>query len=107
MARRRGTKSSRASKSRGRKRARAAARGQWREEAAAQLGGHRADAVAIGLGVAGVLAALGIFSDLAGPFGRGIDTAAAVVLGAGKVIVPIALLTGAGVAPAQRHCPQA
>ncbi|MGQ0825944.1 MAG: DNA translocase FtsK 4TM domain-containing protein [Actinomycetota bacterium] len=69
--------------------------GRIRAELAAQLGDHKADALAIGLGVLGVVAALGIFSDLAGPFGAGIDAATAVLAGGGRVLVPIALLVGA------------
>lgn len=61
----------------------------------AQLGRHAADAVAIGLGVAGCITALGMFSDLAGPLGDGIDTAAAVLLGGGRFVVPVSLLVGA------------
>ncbi len=98
MASRRASKSSR-----GRKRARAAARGQWRESFAEQLADHRSDTAAIGLGVAGVLSALGIFWDRAGPVGRAIDTGAAALLGRGKVIVPIALLTAAVLTLAQRR----
>ena len=61
----------------------------------AQLGRHAGDAAAIGLGVAGCITALGMFSDLAGPLGDGIDTAAAVLLGGGRFVVPVALLVGA------------
>jgi S-DNA-T family DNA segregation ATPase FtsK/SpoIIIE len=71
-------------------------RAQWRDELSEQLAGHRADMLAIGLAVAGLLSLLAIFSDVVGPAGRGIDTAAATLLGRGKVLVPIALLIGAG-----------
>ncbi len=71
-------------------------RAQWRDELSEQLAGHRTDMIAIGLAVVGVLSLLAIFSDVVGPVGRGIDTAAATLLGKGKVLVPIALLIGAG-----------
>jgi DNA segregation ATPase FtsK/SpoIIIE, S-DNA-T family len=93
----------RSKSSRGRKRARAAARGQWRESFAEQLADHRSDTAAIALGVAGVLSALGIFWDRAGPVGSAIDTAAAAMLGRGKIIVPIALLSAAVLTLAQRR----
>src|ERR1700741_3416315 len=74
-----------------------------RQELAAQLGGHASDALAIALAVGGLIAALGIFSDLAGPLGDAIDTAASVLFGAGRVFVPIALLFGAAAVVMQRH----
>src|SRR5436190_201809 len=92
MASRRTSKSSRARKRRRPSRVRA----QWRDELSEQLGGHRADILAIGLGVAGLLSLLAIFSDVVGPVGRGLDTAFAALLGRGKVLVPIGLLVGAG-----------
>jgi len=58
--------------------------------------------LAIGLAVVGVLSLLAIVSDVVGPIGRGIDTAAAVLLGHGKVLVPIALIVGAVSTLAQR-----
>src|SRR2546423_9061309 len=93
MASRRTSKSSRAKK---RPRRPARVRAQWRDELAAQLGGHRSDMLAIGLAVAGLLSLLAIFSDVVGPVGRGLDTAFAALLGRGKVLVPIGLLVGAG-----------
>jgi DNA segregation ATPase FtsK/SpoIIIE, S-DNA-T family len=93
MASRRTSKSSRAKKRPGRP---SRVRAQWRDELAAQLGGHRADILAIGLGVAGLLSLLAIFSDVVGPVGRGLDTAFAALLGRGKLLVPIGLLVGAG-----------
>ena len=74
-----------------------------RESFAEQLADHRADTAAIGLAVTGVLSALGIFWNRAGPVGSGIDTAAAALLGRGKVIVPIALLSAAVLTLAQRR----
>jgi S-DNA-T family DNA segregation ATPase FtsK/SpoIIIE len=45
--------------------------------------------------VVGVIAALGIYSDLAGPFGRAIEHGSAVVLGGGRLLLPIVLIVGA------------
>ena len=103
MATRRGSKSSRArsskrakSKKRGPKvRGRVAVRAAWRDDLNDQLQGHRSDALALLLGVFGVIAALGIYSDLAGPFGRAIDDGTAAVLGGGRFLVPLALMVGA------------
>src|SRR5262245_20740398 len=102
MATRRGSKSSRArsskrarSKRRPRGRGRVAVRAAWRDDLSEQLQGHRSDALALLFGVFGVIAALGIYSDLAGPFGRAIDDGAAAVLGGGRCLVPIALVVGA------------
>ncbi len=44
-----------------------------------------------------------MFSDVVGPIGRGIDTAAADLLGRGKVLIPIAALAGAASAVGQRR----
>ena len=102
MATRRGSKTSRArsskrasKKRRSRGRGRVAVRAAWRDDLNEQLQGHRSDALALLLGVLGVIAALGIYSDLAGPFGRAIDDGAAAVLGGGRFLVPIALVVGA------------
>src|SRR2546430_15661173 len=92
MASRRQSKSARARK---RAKVRANSRAAWRDELAEQLADHRIDALAIGLAVFGLLGLLAMFSDLVGPVGRGIDTAAAVLLGRGKVLVPIASLAAA------------
>ena len=46
------------------------------------------------LAVLGVIAALGIYSDVAGPAGHAIDRAAAAVLGGARYLVPFALLFG-------------
>jgi S-DNA-T family DNA segregation ATPase FtsK/SpoIIIE len=70
-------------------------RSPWRDDLNEQLKGHRSDALSILLVVAGVIAALGIYSDLAGPFGRAIDRGSAAVLGGGRFLVPVALLVGA------------
>ena len=94
MASRRQSKSARARK-RSKARVRARSRAAWRGELSEQLADHRVDALAIGLAVFGLLSLLAMFSDLVGPVGRGIDAAAAALLGRGKVLVPIATLAGA------------
>ena len=63
-------------------------RAAWRDELSEQLADHRIDALAIGLAVFGLLSLLAMFSDVVGPIGRGIDTAAAALLGRGKVAGP-------------------
>src|SRR5436190_21985191 len=102
MATRRGSKSPRArsskrasKKRRSRGRGRVAVRAAWRDDLNEQLQGHRSDALALLFGVLGVIAALGIYSDLAGPFGRAIDDGTAAVLGGGRFLVPLALVAGA------------
>src|SRR5258705_805191 len=96
MATRRRSKSSRArrSKGRGRGNSRAAVRAAWRDDLNDQLRGHRSDELAMLLAVLGVIAALGIYSDVAGPAGHAIDRAAAAVLGGARYLVPFALLFG-------------
>jgi len=59
-----------------------------------QLRAHRPDALAFLLAVIGVISALGIYSDLAGPFGRAIEHGCAAVLGGGRFLVPVALVVG-------------
>src|SRR5207237_58220 len=100
MASRRQSKSARARK---RSKARVRTRAAWRDELAEQLADHRIDALAIGLAVFGLLGLLAMFSDLVGPVGRGIDTAAGVLLGRGKVLVPIASLAAAASTVVQRR----
>ena len=95
--------SRRSSKSRAKARAKNRSRPAWRDEFSEQLADHRGDALAIALLVAGILTLLGIFTDLAGPFGHGLDTASAALLGTGKVLVPIALVVGAALLLAQRR----
>ena len=101
MATRRRSKTSRAQRSKGRSgrrttgRSRVAVRAAWRDDVNEQLRAHRPDALAILLVVVGVISALGIYSDLAGPFGRAIEHGAAAVLGGGRFLVPLALIVGA------------
>ncbi len=100
MASRRQSKSARGRK---RAKARVKTRAAWRDEFSEQLADHRVDALAIGLAVFGLLSLLAIFSDVVGPIGRGIDTAAADLLGRGKVLVPIASLAAAASTVVQRR----
>ncbi|MDQ1434381.1 MAG: segregation ATPase FtsK/SpoIIIE, family, partial [Actinomycetota bacterium] len=100
MASRRQSKAARARK---RAKARVKTRAAWRDELSEQLADHRIDAVAIGLVVFGLLSLLAMFSDVVGPVGRGIDAAAAGLLGRGKVLVPIATLAAAASTIVQRN----
>ena len=74
----------------------------WREAASGQLGAHASDAAALALAVGGIVAALGIVSDVAGPLGRAVDVLASVLLGSGRALVPVALLVAAGLLLARR-----
>src|SRR5689334_12958626 len=103
MATRRGSKSSRArrskkgrgARSRGSRRGgRTAVRAAWRDDLSEQLRGHRSDALAILFAVAGVIAALGIDSHVAGPAGHALDRGLAALFGGGRYLVPFALLGG-------------
>src|SRR5690349_4643098 len=100
MASRRQSKAARARK---RAKARVKTRAAWRDELSEQLADHRIDAVAIGLVVFGLLSLLAIFSDVVGPVGRGIDLAAAGLLGRGKVLIPVATLAAAASVIVQRN----
>jgi len=53
-----------------------------------QLGGHAADAVAIALVSVGVLTALALLTDLAGPFGAACQSAITLLAGRGAFLVP-------------------
>ncbi len=86
-----------------RAKARVQTRAAWRDEFSEQLADHRIDALAIGLVVFGLLSLLAIFSDVVGPVGRGIDAAAAGLLGRGKVLVPVASLAAAASVIIQRR----
>src|SRR5882757_5264719 len=100
MASRRQSKSARARK---RAKARVQTRAAWRDELSEQLADHRIDALAIGLGVFGLLSLLAMFSDVVGPIGHGIDAAAADLLGRGKILIPIAALAAAASTVVQRR----
>jgi DNA segregation ATPase FtsK/SpoIIIE, S-DNA-T family len=100
MGSRRQSKSARARK---RAKIRAHSRAVWRDELSEQLADHRIDALAIGLAVFGLLSLLAMVSDLVGPIGRAIDAGSALLLGRGKVLVPIASLAAAASALIQRR----
>ena len=61
-----------------------------REAAGRQLGGHGADALAVALLVVGSLTLLGLTSDLAGPVGDALASAAGTLVGQAKALVPVA-----------------
>ncbi|MGI9022448.1 MAG: DNA translocase FtsK 4TM domain-containing protein, partial [Acidimicrobiales bacterium] len=56
------------------------------------LGGHGHDIVGLTLVAVGVLAAFGIYGDLAGPAGRALATVAADAVGQARPVVPLALV---------------
>src|SRR5438552_415935 len=60
-----------------------------RAAAARQLSGHRHDALAVGLVVLGVLCALGLWTDLAGPVGEGLADVLGALVGRSRVAVPV------------------
>ncbi|MDQ4134376.1 MAG: DNA translocase FtsK 4TM domain-containing protein, partial [Actinomycetota bacterium] len=57
---------------------------------------HGYDLAGLALVMAGLVAALAIYGDLAGPAGRAIDVATATVFGVGRFVLPVALV-GLGV----------
>jgi S-DNA-T family DNA segregation ATPase FtsK/SpoIIIE len=63
-----------------------------REAAGRQLAGHRADALAVALFVLGVLLALGLWTDLAGPVGSAVADGTGAVLGRARVALPVACI---------------
>ena len=68
---------------------------RWRKGRAAasrQLDGHRADAAAVGLVVIGVLCALGLWTDLAGPVGSALADGTGALLGRARVAIPVACI---------------
>ncbi len=63
-----------------------------RAAASRQLAGHHADAAAVGLVVIGVLCALGLWTDLAGPVGSALADGTGAVLGRARVAIPAACI---------------
>jgi DNA segregation ATPase FtsK/SpoIIIE, S-DNA-T family len=61
-----------------------------RAAASRQLAGHRHDALAVGLIALGVLCALGLWTDLAGPVGAGLADGLGAAVGRARVAVPVA-----------------
>ncbi|MGH8984525.1 MAG: DNA translocase FtsK 4TM domain-containing protein, partial [Acidimicrobiia bacterium] len=66
-----------------------------REAVGRQLGGHGPDALAVALLVVGALTVLGLTSDLAGPVGDALASAAGTLLGQAKALVPVACVGAA------------
>jgi S-DNA-T family DNA segregation ATPase FtsK/SpoIIIE len=64
---------------------------QLRTTMATYLGRQSDDVWGLLLILAGVLAGLGIYADLTGPFGRVLDSGAGAVLGWGRLLVPVTL----------------
>src|SRR5438477_13215189 len=60
-----------------------------RVRARAELGGHGADAAAVGLLVLAVLTTLGLVSDLAGPVGSGLADGFGTLIGKARYAVPV------------------
>lgn len=59
--------------------------------------GHEADLVGIALILVAILLALATYADLAGPLGRGLDSAVGALVGVGRYFAPLAL-AGLGIA---------
>jgi S-DNA-T family DNA segregation ATPase FtsK/SpoIIIE len=84
-----------AARSTGRSRAAAAeptALSRTRDAAGRQLAGHRTDALAVALVVFGVLVALGLWTDLAGPVGEGVADGLGAGFGRARVALPVACI---------------
>ena len=64
--------------------------------------GRRSEFIGIGLVVVGLLIALAIYFDLAGPFGRGVEEVLGWFTGLGRFIVPV-VVVGVGVAFIREH----
>ena len=58
------------------------------------LDGHWTDVAGLLAIAVGLVTGLGVYLDAAGPAGRGLDTAAGVLVGWGRVLVPLALVAG-------------
>ena len=78
-----------------------------RAAASRQLAGHRSDAAAVGLVVVGVLCALGLWTDLAGPVGKALADGTGAVLGRARVAIPVACIAFAVVLLWPRRSPGA
>ena len=63
-----------------------------RQAAAAVWASHRGDIIAVGFIFAGLVAACGIWADVAGPFGAGLRVAAGALVGSVRVLAPLALV---------------
>ena len=63
-----------------------------RAAAGRQLAGHRSDVLAVALFVVGVIVALGLWTDLAGPVGSAIADGTGAVMGRARVALPVACI---------------
>ena len=59
---------------------------------ASALGGHAGDLFGILCIAVGIVAGMGVYADVAGPVGRGLDTGIGLLVGWGRLIVPVALV---------------
>ena len=63
-----------------------------KQAAAAVWARHRADIIAVGFILAGLLAACGLWADVAGPFGKGLRVVIGALIGTARAAVPVALV---------------
>ena len=59
---------------------------------ASALGSHSGDVVGLLCISVGIVAGMGVYAEAAGPIGRGLDTSIGMVVGWGRLIVPVALV---------------
>ncbi len=59
---------------------------------ASALGGHSGDLLGLLCITLGIVAGMGVYAELAGPVGRGLDTAIGTMVGWGRLVVPAALV---------------
>jgi S-DNA-T family DNA segregation ATPase FtsK/SpoIIIE len=59
---------------------------------ASALGGHAGDLLGILCITVGIVAGMGVYADVAGPVGRGLDTGIGLLVGWGRLVVPVALV---------------
>ena len=90
------TKSGAKAKAAARSKAESKSDGKLRQASAAVWATHRGDIIAVGFILAGLVAACGIWADVAGPFGAGLRIAAGALIGSVRAVAPIALV-GIGV----------
>ncbi|MCY3911518.1 MAG: DNA translocase FtsK [bacterium] len=63
-----------------------------KQAAAAVWARHRADIIAVGFILAGLVAACGLWADVAGPFGSGLRVVLGALIGTARAAVPVALV---------------
>jgi S-DNA-T family DNA segregation ATPase FtsK/SpoIIIE len=59
---------------------------------ASGLGSHGTDVAGLLCVAAGIVAGMGVYANAAGPIGRGLDTSIGMVVGWGRLVVPVALV---------------